>query len=241
MIVAAAFCPHPPLLAPPLAQGAAGELDDARAAAIAAIRSAALGVDGARAPRLLALGTGPESMVHSPLARGSFAPYGADEEVHLGSPSCGGALELPLSLTVGAWLIAAALGPRSGAMGLSIGPDFRSSRAAADLIGVLEAGDWALVVMGDGSARRTDASPGYADPAAGPFDDEVARALARGDADALADLDAALAARLQCAGAPAWAVAGDLLADAQWDATLRYADAPYGVGYMVASWRRAAS
>ncbi len=42
-------------------------------------------------------------------------------------------------------------------MGVSIGPDFRRSRAAADLVGLLEADDWVLLVMGDGSARRDEA------------------------------------------------------------------------------------
>lgn len=241
MIVAAAFCPHPPLLVPQLAQGAAGELDAARAASIDAIRDVAKPGRPGAAPRLLVLGSAPTSTVHSPLARGTFAPFGADIEVHLGSPSCGGAIELPLSLSVGAWLVAAALGPLSGAMGLSVGPQFRSSRAAADLIGLLESGDWALIVMGDGSARRDEGSPGYADPAAVPFDDAVKRALAGGDADALAALDERSCSRMMCAGAPAWAVAGDLLGDAPWDATLRYADAPYGVAYLVASWRRPAA
>lgn len=260
MIVAAAFCPHPPLLAPSLAQGAAAELDELRAASIDAIRDAVLPVQdaelpgrdatplsgdaspadrGGSRPRLLVIGGGSSSMIHSPLARGTLAPYGADVEVHLGSPSCGGALELPLSLTIGAFLVSAALGPMSGAMGLSVGPDFRSSRAAADLIGLVESGDWALLVMGDGSARRAEHSPGYLDDGAAPFDDRVARALAEGDADALADLDPAVAKRVLCAGTPAWSVAGDLLGEATWDAKVTHECAPYGVAYVVASWRRA--
>ncbi|MDR1998683.1 MAG: hypothetical protein LBQ06_01915 [Frankiaceae bacterium] len=238
MIVAAAFCPHPPLLVPMLARGAAGDLAGVRAASIEAIQRAARASGGSA--RLLVLGSAPASMIHSPLARGTFAPLGADVEVGLGSPSRGGALELSLSLSVGAWLVGAALGPRSGAMGLSVGPGFAASQAAADLPGLLDAGDWALVVMGDGSARPRGRSPGAPDaPAPAPLDDTVARALSDGDCGALAALDSSAAARLLCAGAPAWIAAGGLLAGACWEATLGYAGAPYGVAYFVASWRRA--
>ena len=234
MIVAAAFCPHPPLLAPPLAQGAAGELDGLRAAADAAIAA----VLAARPDRLLLVGAGERSQLHSPLARGSLAGYGLDREVHLGSPSCGGALELPLSLTIGAWLLERTAGPRSGALGLSVGPDYRRSRAAADVLGLVEAAAIGLVVLGDGSARRTATSPGSLDERAEPFDAAIEAALAAGDADALAEVDLELAADLLCAGAPAWAAAGDLLAGTAWAATLRWSGAPYGVGYAVADWAR---
>lgn len=235
MIVSVAFCPHPPLLVPELAQGAAPDLEDLRAAADAAIAR----VLSAGPSRVLLIGAGDRSQLHSPLARGTLAGYGLDREYHLGSPSCGGALELPLSLTIGAWLLARTAGPRSGALGLAVGPDYRRSRAAADVIGAVEAEPIGLIVMGDGSARRTAAAPGYVDERAIGFDDSIEAALAAGDADALADVDLAVAAQLLCAGAPAWAAAGDLLAGTDWAATLRWAGAPYGVGYAVADWVRA--
>lgn len=230
-----AFCPHPPLLVPELAQGAAGELADLRAAAEAAIAD----VLAARPAQLLLVGSGPASALHSPLARGSLAGYGFEREVHLGSPACGGGLELPLSLTIGAWLLERVAGPRSLAVGLEVGPHYRRSRAAADVLGLLEGADLGVIVLGDGSARRSASSPGRLDERAEPFDTLIEAALGSGDADALADLDVALAAELQCEGARAWAAAGDLLAGSPWSAQLRWRGAPYGVGYAVASWRPA--
>lgn len=234
MIVSVAFCPHPPLLVPQVAQGSSADLDDLRAAADAAIAQ----VLASEPDRLLLIGSGDRSRLHSPLARGTLAGYGLDQEFHLGSPSCGGALELPLSLTIGAWLLSRTAGPRSGALGLEVGPDYRRSRAAADVIGVVEDARVGLVVLGDGSARRSESAPGYLDERAAPFDEAVEAALASGDADALADLDLDLAGQLLCAGAPAWAAAGDLLAGPGWTASLRYVGAPYGVGYAVADWVR---
>jgi hypothetical protein len=234
VIVSVAFCPHPPLLVPALAQGSAPELADLRLAAEAAIAQ----VMAAKPDQLLLLGAGERSQLHSPLARGTLAGYGLDREFHLGSPSCGGALELPLSLTIGAWLLERVAGPRSGALGLAVGPDYRRSRAAANVIGVVESSRVGLIVLGDGSARRTASAPGYLDQRAVPFDDAVEAALATGDAAALADLDLPLAVELLCAGAPAWAAAGDLLAGTPWTGMLRWSGAPYGVGYLVADWVR---
>jgi hypothetical protein len=241
VIVSAAFCPNPPLLLPELAQGAADELAPLRAAADEAISD----MLAAKPDRVLLIGAGPTSLLHSPLARGSMAGYGLDREIHLGLPACGGAIELPLSLTIGAWLLSRVAGPRNGAIGISIGPRFQASRAASDLLGMagqlgLEGSNrLGLLVMGDGSARRSTEAPGYFDERAAGFDDSTSAALRDGDADALADLDVDLAEQLMCAGAPAWVAAGDLLADQQWAARVLYADAPYGVGYVVASWRRA--
>lgn len=182
------------------------------------------------------LGAGRQSLSHPPLSRGTFAPYGVALDVHLGAPGCGGAVDLPLSLTVGAWLVGQALGPHSGALGFSVGPDFSASRAAADLLGLAHTRELALVVMGDGSARRSATAPGYLDERAVPFDEQVADALRSGDAAALENLDGDLGAQLLAAGVPAWQAAGRLLGGADYAADLLYADDPYGVGYLVAVW-----
>lgn len=96
----------------------------------------------------------------------------------------------------------------------------------------------ALVVFGDGSARRSEKAPGYYDERAGAFDASVARALGSGDRDALAALDAGLGDELLAAGVPAWHEAAALLTGS-WSAELTYDDAPFGVGYFVAVWTRA--
>ena len=231
MISGAAFCPQPPLLVPEIAGGAASELDGLRAACRAAITAVS-----DTGHQLVLIGGGPLSLFHSPLARGSFASFGYAMEVHLGSPACGGALELPPSLTVGAWLVRDALGPQSGAVGVTVGPDFESSRAAVELLRLAEESDIALVVLGDGSARRSTTAPGYLDERAAGFDAGVAAALASGDAEALAAVDLELGAELLAAGGAAWHVAGGLLAGGRYRARLDYDDAPYGVGYFAATW-----
>jgi hypothetical protein len=93
-----------------------------------------------------------------------------------------------------------------------------------------------LLVLGDGSARRSLKGPGYLDPRAEPYDAAVAAALACGDAAALARLDRADASELLVAGYDAWQAFAGLAGDSSWQADLLYDDAPYGVGYFVASW-----
>lgn len=231
MIVAAAFLPNPPLLVPAVASGASAELEPLREAARTALRR----VQAGGAARIALLGSGDMSTMHSPVARGSLSGYGVELDVHLGSPACGGAVELPLSLTVGAWLLADALGPGTGAVGFSVGPDFAASRAAVELLALAESEAVGLVVMGDGSARRSHTAPGYLDPRAEPFDAAVEAALRDGDVDALAGLDEHLGAELLAAGVPAWRAAAGVLAG-RYAAELLYAGAPYGVGYFAAVW-----
>jgi hypothetical protein len=230
VISGVAFCPHPPLLVPEVAAGAAHELDGLRAACRAAITTVC---DG-RLPVLL--GPGPRSLAHSPLARGTLAGFGVPGEVHLGAPTCGGGLELPPALTVGAWLVRDALGPRSGARGFSVGPDFASSSAAIELLRLAETSEIALVVLGDGSARRSTTAPGYFDERAEAFDATVADALRSGEGHRLEKLDGELASQLLAGGVPAWHAAAAVLPERRYLAQLRYDEAPYGVGYFVATW-----
>ena len=231
VIAGAAFCPHPPVLVPDLAGAARTDLDAIRAACTVAITRVA-----ASGARPVLVGSAPKSAVHSPLARGSLAGFGVPVEVPLGSPGCGGGLELPLSLTVGAWLVREALGPTSGARGFSVGPGFAATRAASDLLQLALDEPIALVVMGDGSACRTVKAPGYLDDRAEPFDAMIREAVAHGRADVLAELDLDLAAQLLAAGAPAWQAAGRLLDGPSYDAELLAFADPYGVAYPVAAW-----
>ncbi|HWC45290.1 MAG TPA: hypothetical protein VG868_04175 [Casimicrobiaceae bacterium] len=217
-----AFCPHPPLLVPQVAHGAAAELDDLRAACRTAIKRAA-----SSAPQLVVLGVGERSARYAPNARGSLAAYGVPIEIPLGSDEPG-PVGLPLSLTIAAYLLRDALGPDCGAVGYSISARERQSPALDDT-------PVALLVMGDGSARRSTTAPGYLDERAAGFDADVAAALSSGRGDCLA-IDGWLADQLLAAGAPAWNAAGRLLRGRSFDAELLYEDAPYGVGYFVAVW-----
>jgi hypothetical protein len=227
------FCPHPPLLIPLLAGAAAAELDDLRAVCVAAVQRLSAG----GAEQLVVIGGADRSAAYSPLARGTLAEFGVPVEFHLGAAGCGGPDDLPLSLTVGAWLVSTALGPHSGARGFAVGADFDSSKAAWELLGLAQDQRIGLLVMGDGAARGSARSPGYLDERAAPYDDGVRAALRTGDADALADLDEKLGAELLVAGVPSWRAAGALLAGARYNARLDYDAAPYGVTYFVADWQ----
>jgi hypothetical protein len=216
-----AVCPHPPLLVPEAACGAAPELDALRAACAEAVRRLA-------ADLLVVVGSGPYTRDFGPDAAGSLRPYGADVTVGDGEAV------LPLSLTIGRWL----LGGRTAlyhAVAADATPD-ACARLGAELAG--RAGRVALLVMGDASACRTERAPGYLDERAAGFDAGVARALARADTDALFRLDPALAGELHAAGRPAWQVLAGAARDGRFTAELLADEAPYGVGYFVAGWTR---
>ncbi|WP_433160820.1 class III extradiol dioxygenase subunit B-like domain-containing protein [Kribbella sp. CA-247076] len=222
-VVSAAVCPHPPLLVPEVASGAAPELDDLRAACLAAIEHLS-GAD-----RLLVVGSGPGQQ-YDGSAGGSFGAYGAPGvRVGTGDPV------LPLSLAMGAWLIEqtkVAELPRSYQSVAADTPPMRCLElgrglaAGNDRIG--------LLVMGDGSARRSEHSPVHLHPRAEIFDTTVATALGAADAAVLAALDPDLADELQAAGRAPWQVLAGVL-ESGLTGELTYHAAPYGVGYFVAS------
>jgi hypothetical protein len=90
-------------------------------------------------------------------------------------------------------------------------------------------------VVGNGSARRTDSSPGPFDARAVPFDDALSTALRAPDPAALRALDPALAEELW-ADTAAFGELADLLEGARLvEADLE--DAPYGVQYWVLRWQ----
>lgn len=211
MILAAAVCPHPPLLVEQVAPGTAEELADLREACDAAV----LTLLGTRPERIVVIGAADRTTDLDEAAGGTLAGYGVDVVA-------GGAhQELPLNLTIGAWLLDRAgwTGPRTYSTGW---PDAE--------------GDVAVLVMADGTTTRSVQAPGFLDERAAPYDAAIATALATGDAAALAQLDVDLGAELGAAGVPALRTLGDLAKGADVTARLRYDDAPLGVGYFVADW-----
>lgn len=233
MLVAAAVCPHPPLIVPELASGAAGELEPLRAACDAAVAD----LLAARPDRLVVVGTGPETTEFPQGGAGSFSPYGVNLSVRLGAGGAGEIEErLPLSLAVAAWLLGRTPVdvPVSG---LAVARD----AAPADCLASgaeLAAGDerTALLVMGDGTACRTEKAPGYLDGRAADYDAAAARALGTADTRALAALDPQLSDELWVAGRAAWQFLAGAATDTVLTARLTYDEAPYGVGYFVAVW-----
>jgi hypothetical protein len=108
--------------------------------------------------------------------------------------------------------------------------------AAALLERTDQHGPTTLLVMADGSARRSERAPGHLHPGALPFDDAIDRALRVGDVDALAGLDPEVAHELWCEGAPGFHVLAEVSRGRGIATDVSYADAPYGVAWWVARW-----
>jgi hypothetical protein len=225
VISAVAFCPQAPVLVPEVAGGAAPELDDLRRACRTAVRGLA-----APGRQLVVLGAGDRDVVHAPTTRGSFAGFGLGLEVALGSDDPG-PTGLPPALTVGAWLLRDALGPNCGAVGVEVADPF-DAEPWDEAFG----GDLGVLVMGDGSARRSLKAPGYLDDRAAAYDDTITGALRSGDPAALTALDPVLGAELLAAGVLAWRRVGELLRGTGWRAELLHESDPFGVDYVVATW-----
>ncbi|TCC46417.1 hypothetical protein E0H75_25375 [Kribbella capetownensis] len=223
-VVVAAVCPHPPVIVPELAFGAAPELDPLRAACLAAI-------DGlAAADSLVIVGSGPVGRRYDASAGGSFAAYGAPQ-VRVGD----GEPVLPLSLLVGAWLVGQSKAAGVRRTSISVADDSPETCLALGRE-IAEGNDRiGLLVMGDGSARRSDHAPVHLHPRAEIFDATVAEALRSVDLDVLAALDPDLATVLQAAGRAPWQVLAGALRATTLTGNLTYGAAPYGVGYFVAS------
>jgi len=232
MIVAAALCPCPPLLAAELT-GQADILPELRAACATAVA------------RMLA--AGPDVVAVAGLAEttGTWDPAG---ELSLASyaPTLRAAAlrttgpPLPLALGIGALLL-----DNAGYAGSRILRGIDAAEPAAGCLALgreiaASASRVALLAVGDGSARRSASAPGYLDERAAPFDEAAERAVRDGDLAALASFDPALATDLLAAGRPAWQVlAGALLtsprAAGRPHTEILYSDAPLGVTYLVAT------
>ncbi|MBY8871135.1 class III extradiol dioxygenase subunit B-like domain-containing protein [Micromonospora sp. PLK6-60] len=233
-LVAAAVCPHPPLLVPEVAGAAAPELDDLRAACAAALTA----LLAAAPDEIVLVGAGPRTTGFGAADRGSLRPYGVDLAVQVGpAPGAGVPDALPLSLTIGAWLVGRADVPRAAEAVAVDAPPAECVALGARLAG-RPARRTALLVLGDGSACRGVRAPGYHDPRAEAYDEGVARALAGADVAALLGLDPVLSAALKVAGRAPWQVLAGAVraAGGDWRGQLSYHRAPYGVAYFVANW-----
>jgi hypothetical protein len=221
-IAGAALCPSPPLLAPQLTGGRA-VLPELRAACAEAV-GRLLGED----PEVVVV-VGPAA------ATGAWDAGGRLDLSAFAPPiASSGAGAPPLALGLGAMLLDEA-GYRGPRRLQAVGQDEPAGACAK--LGAELAGSGAgtgLLVMGDGSARRTLKAPGYLDPRAEGFDSGVQRAVRAGDLAALLELDQALARDLMATGRPAWQVlAGAMPAPAPATEVL-YCDDPFGVAYLVA-------
>jgi hypothetical protein len=227
VITAAALCPATPLLVPALT-GSDPVAADLRQACLGAVSEVA-----ATAPEVIAvIGAAEQTRDWDPAAvldPAIFAP-GIGGESPAAEPG------LPPSVGVGTWLLTEAgyRGPRQLRSVGSDEPADRCAKVGAALAAV--GGRTGLLVMADGSARRSLKAPGYLDQRSEAFDAEIERAILGGDLAALLDVDARLARELLATGIPALqALAGALAGPVT--AHVSYCGAPFGVGYLVASLR----
>jgi hypothetical protein len=227
VIVSAALCPSAPLLVPELG-GRNPPLPQLREAAERAVAAM--------------LGAGPDVVaVVGPAP--ATAAWPADTPVDLG-PLRGSATTrrpaLPLSLGLGATVLRGA-GYAGRTLFQGVAGDAPAQVCAAVGRAVADAGARVgLVVVGDGSARRSPAAPGWFDERAAAFDAATEHAVRSGELEALLDLDADLAAALLAAGRPAWQALAGAARGLACTSRLDYADAPFGVAYLVAALRFAA-
>ena len=239
MLIAGAVCPHPPLLIPAALGSAASdppaELREVASAAALAVS----GLAGARPDVIVVVGGGAAEREYGAGASGGLHAFGIGVTVGPGEPV------LPLSLTVGSWLLRrAGLVPPDGAARPGGRVGLRAVARATPAADCLRLGAAiarqaprvAMLAMGDGPARRAAGVPGAADPAADRYDAEVAAALAEADPARLARLAPALDDELMVAGRAAWQVLAGAADGARLRGRLRCATTRYEVSYLVASW-----
>lgn len=224
MLVAAALCPAPPLLARELT-GADPVVPELRLACLEAAR----GLLDSRPDLVVVTGAGQQTRRWDPAGRLSLTEFAPAIR------QSGAAPGLPCSVGLGAMLLDQAeyADPR---VLQSVAWDTAAAGCAA--LGERLAGlrpRVAMLVMADGTARRTLKAPGYLDERAAPFDESVTRMLGGPDLTALLGLDAALAAELMATGRPAWQVLAGAASGLRSACDIRYRDDPFGVYYLAAA------
>jgi hypothetical protein len=222
----AALCAAPPLLAAELS-GA-----DPSAAALRTAARAAVTALTASGPGLIAVvAVGDALREWPPDGQPDLAPYGGPP-LRSGSP-------VPLGVGLGARLLddAGWAGGRS-LWSIGCGDPLARCRELASAV-CAASSRVGLLVLADGSARRTLKAPGYLDERAGPYDASIEAAIVDGDLTALHRLDPALAGELMVTGWPAFQVLAAAFAGNRAETTMLYAGAPFGVGYLVATLRPA--
>jgi hypothetical protein len=226
VLTAAALCPAPPLLARELT-GADPVVPELRQAC----REAADALVRVGADVIVVVGTGEQTR--------AWDPAEARMGLTLFAPALGAtpadSEPLPLALGLGGRLLDEA-GYHGRRELQAVGADEPASACAAlGAVLVQSAPHVALLVMGDGSARRSRKAPGYLDERSLAFDAEVGRAVRDGDISALLGLDAELARDLMATGRPGWQVLAGALNGGRPASVIRYDDDPFGVAYLVAS------
>lgn len=219
-VVAVAGCPHPPLLLAGRTGRPVAEVEQVRAACLAAIGE----LLAARPARIVLVGgVRPDEV-------GEVLSVAVGRQL-LAEAGC----RLPVEqLTVPADSPPADCLTAGRAL-TSTGTEAETKTGTETQTGT-EGGSIGLLVMGDGSARRTLKAPGYLDERAAPFDAGVERCLVAGRLGDLAELDPGLAAELLVAGRAAWQVLAGAVGETPGRGRLHYSGDPFGVWYPVFSW-----
>jgi hypothetical protein len=223
MLAAAALVPTPPLLVPALGGGSAAADEELRAACHTAVGR----LLGADLDEVVVIGSAPRLEV-----AGGWDWRGFGVAAQTPPPA-----RLPLALAIGAWLLDQQ--PASPPRHYQGVPDLTVSDCASLGTALAErAARVGLLVCGDGSACRSEKAPGFYDPDAEQWDDAAVSAIRNADAQALLDLDVDVARRVLAAGRAPWQVLAGAASGAVFNADVAYAEAPYGVMYVVGTWTR---
>ncbi len=248
------MCPGAPLLVPGVAPALVATVPDLLESCRLAVASLA-GAD-----RILLLTSGPRmrdrgtratrpTVLHPPgtpissaALTGGGWPAHFDGLLSTGTPATPTAVAVAaragVGVVVGAALLAGGLinlpttAVELGDEGASPAELYAAAGSSADRIGVL--------LIGEGSAARGPDSPAGPQREAADLDGQLGRALADGDPSALSgavSIGRAVADRLMFSAGPGFAALAALTADrAPLLAHLLYDEAPFGVGYLVATW-----
>ncbi|MBF8185303.1 hypothetical protein ITP53_06045 [Nonomuraea sp. K274] len=215
MLVAAAVCPQTPLIV--------SRLHDLRAACRATVAA----LHDVRADTLVVVGGAESAISYGGRTAGTLRPWGIDVTVGHGEPA------LPLSLTLGRWL----LGDRAPDMLQSVAFDATPQECLLAGERLRKIGKRvALLVMADGSACLSPRAPGTYDDAAKPYNDLITIAIAQADPATLAGLDPARADRLWVSGRAALQVLAGAAGRTAFSGRLLAEAAPFGVGYFAGLW-----
>jgi len=248
VLITAAVLPGPPAFVAELMGSAAHELDGLRAASDRVVSrvvgdlvsaSARSPTSGSVAARLFIVGPGPagEFNATGPV---SFASFGREVLVPALVEGAPGDRELPTPLMVARYLAS-----RDIAAHPEHAPVWASARwvttsgADATTLGEqlrVDGSGVGLILVADGALCHGPRAPRAQDERADAYDDGACAALASGQPDQLADIDADLGLELGATGPLVWPV---LLAAADGDGIgeVLWSGAPYGVGWAVAAWR----
>ncbi|WP_124707080.1 class III extradiol ring-cleavage dioxygenase family protein [Gordonia insulae] len=243
MLASVVFVPSAPLLLPALAGPQAIDTGPVRAATLAAVHDLAdtsttwiaIGVaDSATASR-------PGLGQDVPTA-GSFARYGVDVAASLRRETASGdsGRDLPLSMLIAGWLRAETeVGTVEPVVMSPDATPAECARIGVDLGARVDAADGrvGVLVVGDGAISLSAKAPGGGLRASAvALQARIDTAISDADTAALAALDADDCAAEGVSGRTPWQVAAQLCRDRPMVAHMHYAQAPFGVGYVVATW-----